>query len=96
MSDLFKVDILGNEYTLRGDLDPGLLEKVSALLNERIKEVQASMPSANKVHLVILTALNIAYDYLLTKETLDQMQKMVETKSRQWITKLDSPPQLNK
>jgi cell division protein ZapA (FtsZ GTPase activity inhibitor) len=96
VSDLFKVDILGNEYTLRGDLDPGLLEKVSALLNERIKEVQASMPSANKVHLVILTALNIAYDYLLTKETLDQMEKMVEAKSRQWITKLDSPPQLNK
>jgi cell division protein ZapA (FtsZ GTPase activity inhibitor) len=96
VSDLFKVDILGNEYTLRGDLDPGLLEKVSALLNERIKEVQASMPSANKVHLVILTALNIAYDYLLTKETLDQMQKMVEAKSRQWITKLDLPPQLNK
>ena len=96
MSDLFKVDILGNEYTLRGDLDPGLLEKVSALLNERIKEVQASMPSANKVHLVILTALNIAYDYLLTKETLDQMEKMMEAKSRQWITKLDSPPQLNK
>ena len=96
MSDLFKVDILGNEYTLRGDLDSGLLEKVSALLNERIKEVQASMPSANKVHLVILTALNITYDYLLTKETLDQMEKMIETKSRQWISKLDSPPQLNK
>ena len=90
MSQLIKVDILGNEYTLRGDLDPGLLEKVSALLNERIKEVQSSIPSANKVHLVVLTALNIAYDYLLTKEALDQMEKMVESKSRQWINKLDS------
>jgi cell division protein ZapA len=90
VSQLIKVDILGNEYTLRGDLDPGLLEKVSALLNERIKEVQSSIPSANKVHLIVLTALNIAYDYLLTKETLDQMEKMVESKSRQWITKLDS------
>lgn len=90
MSELIKVDILGNEYTLRGDLDPGLLEKVSALLNERIKEVQSSIPSANKVHLVVLTALNITYDYLLTKEALDQMEKMVESKSRQWITKLDS------
>ena len=96
MSELFKVDILGNEYTLRGDLDPGLLEKVSALLNERIKEIEASMPSTNKVHLVILTALNITYDYLLTKETLDQMEKMVEAKSRQWITKLDSPPLFKK
>jgi len=90
VSQLIKVDILGNEYTLRGDLDPGLLEKVSALLNERIKEVQSSIPSANKVHLVVLTALNIAYDYLLTKEALDQMEKMVESKSRQWINKLDS------
>ncbi len=90
MSQLFKVDILGNEYTLRGDLDPGLLEQVSALLTERIKEVQSSMPSANKVHLVVLTALNITYDYLQTKEALEQMEKMVESKSRQWITKLNS------
>jgi cell division protein ZapA len=90
VSQLFKVDILGNEYTLKGDLDPGLLEKVSALLNERMKEVQSSIPSANKIHLVVLTALNFAYDYLLTKEALDQMEKKVESKSRQWITKLDS------
>ena len=90
MSQLFKVDILGNEYTLRGDLDPGLWEKVSVLLNERIREVQSSMPSASKVHLVILTALNLTYDYLQAKEELDQVEKMVETKSHQWITKLES------
>jgi cell division protein ZapA len=94
VSELFKVDILGNEYTLKGDLDPGIMERVSALLNERIKEVQSSMPSANKVHLVILAALNMAYDYLQTKDTLDQMEKMVEAKSRQWINKLDLPPQI--
>ena len=75
-------------------MDPGLMERVATLLNERIREVQASMPSANKVHLVILAALNMAYDYLQTKETLDQMEKMMEAKSRQWITKLDSPPQI--
>lgn len=90
MTQLFKVEILGNEYTLRGDLDPGLMEKVSVLLNQRIKEVQVSMPSASKVHLVILTALNIAYDYLLAKEELEQMEKMMEAKSQQWMTKLDT------
>ncbi len=90
MTQLFKVEILGNEYTLRGDLDPGLMEKVSVLLNQRIKEVQVSMPSASKVHLVILTALNITYDYLLAKEELEQMEKMMEAKSQQWMTKLDT------
>jgi cell division protein ZapA len=90
MSQIFKVDILGNEYTLRGDLDPELLEKVTVLLNQRINEVQVAMPSASKLHLVVLTALNIAYDYLETKEELDHMEKLVETKSHQWISKLDS------
>lgn len=90
MSQIIKVDILGNVYTLKGDLDPELLEKVSALLNQRIKEVEASMPSTNKVHLAILTALNIAYDYLQAKEELERMEKMMETKTHQWVTKLDS------
>lgn len=90
MSQLFKVEILGNEYTLRGDLDPGLMDKVTVLVNQRIKEVQSAMPSASKIHLVILTALNITYDYLQAKEELEQMEKAVETKSHQWISKLDS------
>lgn len=90
MSELFKVDILGNEYTLKGDLDLALLERVSALLNEKIKEVQSSMPSANKVHVVILAALNITYDYLQVKEALDQVEKTMEAKSLDWINKLDS------
>ncbi|MEW6187993.1 MAG: cell division protein ZapA [Thermodesulfobacteriota bacterium] len=90
MSELFKVDILGNEYTLKGDLDLALLEKVSSLLNEKIKEVQSSMPSASKVHVVILAALNITYDYLQVKEALDQVEKTMEAKSLDWINKLDS------
>lgn len=90
MADIYKVDILGNEYTLKGDLDPELLEKVSTLLNERIKEVETSMPSTNKIHLVILTALNIAYDYLQAKEEIERMEKLMETKTQQWLTKLDS------
>ncbi len=90
MTQILKVEILGSEYTLRGDLAPELMEKVSNLLRERIKEVQASIPSANKIQVVILTALDIAYDYLRAKEELNQMEKMVETKSHQWITKLES------
>jgi cell division protein ZapA len=90
MSQIYKVDILGSEYTLRGDLDPDLLERVTELLHQKIKEVQSAMPSASKLHVVVLTALNIAYDCLEAKEELDQMEKLVETKSHQWISKLDS------
>lgn len=90
MSQVFKVDILGSEYSLRGDFDPELLQKVAVLLNQRLKEVQSTMTSANKVHLLILTALNIAYDYLQVKDQLEQMEKTVEDKTHQWADKLDS------
>lgn len=71
-------------------MDLGFLEKVASFLKDKIQEVQATMPTANKVHVVILTALNISCDYLQTKETLERMEKAMETKSQEWISKLDT------
>lgn len=90
MAESFKVEILGSEYTLKGDVDPGFLEKVAFFLKEKIEEVRAAMPTANKVHVVMLTALNISCDYLQTKEALERMEKAMEAKSQEWISKLDA------
>ncbi len=90
MTEFFKVEILGNEYTLKGDLDRAQLERVAALLNERVKEVQDSMPTGNKIHVVILAALNLACDYLQAKEALEKMEKTMEAKGLDWISKLDA------
>lgn len=90
MAESFKVEILGNEYTLRGDLDLVFLEKVASFLKEKIEEVRVTMPTANKLHVVMLTALNISCDYLQAKEALERMEKAMEAKSQEWISKLDA------
>lgn len=90
MSITFKAEILGQEFTLKGDLELPLLEKVTRLLAEKIQEVQRQLPGASKVHLSVLAGLNIAYDYFLLREELDQTIKTLETKSHQWIAKLEA------
>ena len=90
MSITFKAEILGQEFTLKGDLELPLLEKVTKLFAEKIQEVQRQLPGASKGHLSVLAGLNIAYDYFLLQEELDQTIKTLETKSHQWIAKLEA------
>ena len=90
MSNIFKAEILGQEFTLKGELEVPVLERVSRFLEERIQEVQQQLPGANKVHVSVLAALNIAYEYFLLKEELDLTLKTLETKGQQWIAKLEA------
>ena len=90
MSVLYKAEILGQEFTLRRDLEPHLLEQVTNLLRDKIMEIQQQLPGATKVHVSVLAALNIAYDYFLLKEELEKTVNTLETKSQQWINRLES------
>ena len=94
VANLLKSEILGQEFTLKGDLEEQALEKVAAHLKEKIKEIQTTLPGANKVQISVLAALNITYDYFLLKEEFDRTMNTLETKSRQWLLKLETgfPP----
>ncbi len=89
MTKIFKAEILGQEFTLRGDLEGDLIDQVAQLVNQKIQEVHSTLPTNNKTHLSIMAALNIAYDYLTVKAELDQLARLMDQKSRHWITKLE-------
>jgi len=90
VTKLFKAEILGQEFTLRGELEGDLVDKVAQLVNQKIQEVQASMPTNNKIHLSIMAALNIAHDYLALKQDLDQLEKKMQEKGKRWLSKLNN------
>ncbi|MBI5585955.1 MAG: cell division protein ZapA [Deltaproteobacteria bacterium] len=75
---------------MKGELEPQLLEKVTNLLTEKIKEIEQQLPGATKVHVSVLAALNIAYDYFLLKEELEQTVNTLEARSHQWLAKLEA------
>jgi cell division protein ZapA len=94
VGNVIQAEILGQDFTLKGELEEQVLEKVALHLKEKIKEVQASLPGANKVQLSVLAALNIAYEYFLLREEFDRTVNTLETKGRHWLLKLEAgfPP----
>jgi cell division protein ZapA (FtsZ GTPase activity inhibitor) len=90
VSVLYKAEILGQEFTLKGDLEPHILEQVTDLLGGKIKEIQQQLPGATKVHVAVLAALNITYDYFLLKEELEKTVNTLEARSHHWIARLET------
>jgi cell division protein ZapA len=56
--DLSTIKILGQEYRVRTDADPGHLQAVEAYVNEVLSEVRQS--TADSQDAAVLAALNIA------------------------------------
>lgn len=69
-----KVEVIigGHIYSLRGDESQEHIQKVAALINEKINDIQKSNIrthlSTSKIHM--LTALNIASEYLKVQDEL--------------------------
>jgi cell division protein ZapA len=60
MSQSFKVQIAGQTYHLRGDLDPAYAAELAAFVDERMAAISASATSVDSLRVAVLTALSIA------------------------------------
>ena len=59
MSESFKVNILGTEYSLRTN-DEELVRELAAELDTELKDLQQKLPGKPPTTLAVLTALNIS------------------------------------
>lgn len=60
--NIVSINILGNEYKIKGDSDPEHIKKVASFVDLKMRELEGKGVSPKKI--AILTALNIADEYL--------------------------------
>ncbi|TGL64565.1 cell division protein ZapA [Leptospira sarikeiensis] len=60
MSERVKARIQGDDYTIVGDTDPEYIHRLAEIVDRKIRELQLGMPSASKLKLAVLAALNFA------------------------------------
>ena len=84
------VEILGRTFTLKGSISPESLHSVAREVDAQLRELQRAFPTRPLSDLAILAALNLAYDYLESKEGYQQLQTEIETRSRQLIQILEA------
>ncbi len=82
-----EVSILGQRMVLRSSDDPRHLERVAALVKRRADELSArgSVPIQK---LALLTALNIADDYLRAMDESREFRRQVSAKSKAMLREL--------
>ena len=82
-----KAHIYGEDYTIVGESDPEYIEKITAYVDARMKELARQNPKYSKTRLAILTAVNIADELHQGKETGEISG--LEDRARKLISMLD-------
>lgn len=64
MKHSVQVTILGQQYTIKSQLDPDEVKKVAAFVNVKLEEVAASHKVVDTLHTAVLALLNVSGEYL--------------------------------
>jgi cell division protein ZapA (FtsZ GTPase activity inhibitor) len=59
-------------------------------VEERIREIRKALPKASNEEIAIMTALNIAFDYLEIKEDSEHLRQEIESKSKHLIQLIET------
>jgi cell division protein ZapA (FtsZ GTPase activity inhibitor) len=90
MSKKYDVHIAGYALTVKTDRSAEHMERLSELLNSRVREVQKSGATANYLHVVMLAAMKLADEILDLRDRKDLEERRIEEKSRNLLGVLES------
>lgn len=89
MGERFNVNIAGYSLTVTTDRSAEHMERLSELLNEKVREVQKSGGTANYLHVIMLAAMKLGDEILETRRELEKEKNRFEERSQGLLEVLD-------
>ncbi|HPF34990.1 cell division protein ZapA [bacterium] len=77
------VTIYGQDYTLRGDADTAYVERVAALVDQKMREISQRSDLASTSKVAILAAVNLADDLLREQQKHQEALHLLEERTNQ-------------
>ena len=77
MSELVELTILNHKFILNSDKDRKYLERLASYVNAKADEVVKRTKSVDSFNVAVLTALNIADDFMSDKTEVNNESKRV-------------------
>lgn len=78
MRNRLTVEIFGQQYNLTGKASPGHMRQVASYVDEKMRQIADKNPRLDTTRLAVLSAVNIADDYLQLKKTYEEMMHLIE------------------
>jgi cell division protein ZapA len=89
-SNLVKVSILGQDYTVKAPADASYIKEVAEYVNEKMREVQESIgPDQSSTRIAILAAMNISDELFSIKQNKDSVTGDVGSRIASLIELID-------
>ena len=90
------VDINGQRYSVRSELDPKYIGELAAFIDERVRLAARELTTGDPLRLIIIAALNVADELFQARNeshgTVGHVAERTEALERLIDTALDTPP----
>jgi cell division protein ZapA len=74
------VEIFGELYALKGDIEPDRVLKLAAIVDKRMKKIAKTNSQLSPLKVSVLAALNLADEYLKLEQDYNQLIEMLKEK----------------
>ena len=89
-SNLVKVSIFGQEYTVKAPADPQYIQSIAEYVNLKMKEVQDELPTAqSSTRIAILASMNITDELFNIRKTKENEKSEVDAKISSLVELID-------
>ena len=78
--DGIRVEIYGQEYHMRGDLDPEYIRRLAKFLDGKMRSIAARTHTVDSLRVAVLAAMNIADEYHQLKAKHEETTRQVDQK----------------
>ncbi len=85
-----KVQIFGNEYSLKSDASEDHVLRVAAYVDEKLRRLSEKTHVNSETKIAVLAALNIADELFRLKASYETLKQQIEEESRQLNAKIDA------
>ena len=72
------VEIFGEMYSLKGDLQPEKVHKLATIIDLRMRKIAQANPRLTPAKVAVLAALHVADEYLKLEQDYEQVLKILK------------------
>ena len=76
-----EINILGQQYSIKGDASADHIKKLAAYVDEKLKEIYAANPNITPLKASILASLNIADELHRIRDEQETVTRNIEEKA---------------
>ncbi len=88
MQSSHRVEICGQQYTLRGEADSAYIQGLAAFVEQKVKEV-SSLPGEHSFKTAILAAINITDELFQLRRQQKQSKDSIDRRTRDIIEQIE-------